>query len=57
LKTKQLRIDGDLFNVPIAKLNEIMAKYPDHKTNKKQGEALRKEVKEVSTLVDTIEEL
>ena len=57
LKTKQLRIDGDLFNVPIAKLNEIMAKYPDHKTNKKQGEALRKEVKEISTLVDTIEEL
>ena len=57
LKTKQLRIDGDLFNVPIAKLNEIMTKYPDHKTNKKQGEALRKEVKEISTLVDTIEEL
>ena len=57
LKVKQMRINGDLYNVPIVKLNELLLKYPKHAEDKKQGDKLRTEVKAISEMVTTIEEL
>lgn len=57
LKTRQMTINGDLYNVPIAKLAEIQAKYPTYKTDPKVAKKMRLEVIEVSELNTSVEEL
>ena len=57
IKTKQVRIEGQLYNVPIIAFNQLLEKYPNHKDNAKEAKALRKETIAISSLVEAIEEL
>ena len=57
IKTKQVRIEGQLYNVPIIAFNALLEKYPNHKDNAKAAKELRKETIAISTLVEAIEEL
>lgn len=57
IKMKQMRINGDLYNVPIVKLNGLLLEYPTHAEDKKVADKLRKAVQEVSELVTSIEDL
>lgn len=57
IKTTPMSIDGEIWNVPIVKLNEFKSLYPKYKTSKKDAEAMKAAIKEVSELNDGIESL